>query len=292
MACQVLRGDKPVAPGDRGGDGGGDLAAIEAIEAVAGDVLQYRREVRVAQHHARVHRRIQRVGDRLAAQQPGGVLQCVGQVARDRVTVLREGSGGLQHRAPSKRSKAFDQPSPCLDGPRHGDRQHAALRHGLVAAPPHSVDGRELSRPACPDQSDRRASTRRPNDRHQVAGHRRHLRIHHAQHGVRGDGGVDRVAAVAQHLRTRLAGEPVRRRNDALCHRSRLVDAPSRPPHCGGEVTRHRGVRNSMEPGWISNSAGSMPGSSPSMSRRTCFVEVTSMRLPYMIVIFGLWSSK
>src|SRR6266849_5054539 len=78
MAGQVLGGDKPVAPGDRGSDGSSDLASIEAIEAVAGDVLQNRCEVRVAEHHARVHRRIKRVRGRLAAEQPRGALQCVG----------------------------------------------------------------------------------------------------------------------------------------------------------------------------------------------------------------------
>ena len=41
MTGQVLCGDKPVAPGDRSHDGGSDLSAIKAVEAVAGDVLQH-----------------------------------------------------------------------------------------------------------------------------------------------------------------------------------------------------------------------------------------------------------
>src|SRR6266480_1961595 len=118
------------------------------------------------------------------------------------------------------------------------------------------------------------------------------MRVHHAQDRIGRDGGVNGVTAVAQHLRTRLAREPVRRRDDAFGHTSRLVAAPSRPPHCGGEGSYHRGVRNSIEPGWISNIAGSMPGSSPSMSMRTGLVEVTSIRLPYITVIFGLCSSR
>ena len=82
------------------------------------------------------------------------------------------------------------------------------------------VDGRQLARTPSTDQTDRRVSPRGPDDRHEVACDRRHVGIHHAQHCVGGNGGVDGVAAVTKDLRTDFTCEVVWGR-----------DNPFRSPH-------------------------------------------------------------
>src|SRR5438477_5990 len=86
-----------------------------------------------------------------------------------------------------------------------------------------------------------------------------------------GDHRVDRVSAVPQDLSPNLRSEVMWGRYD--------------PP-------RHRGVMNSIAPGWISKSAGRKPTSSPSRSMRTGSGDVTVIRLPYMSSIFGLPLSR
>src|SRR6202023_2958404 len=109
-----------------------------------------------------------------------------------------------------------------------------------------------------------------PHQREQVATDRGHVRVHDAEHGVGGDGRVDRVAALAQHLRPRFGGEVVRGGNDAV----------------------GQGTTSSSAPGRTSKVAGSAPGSSPSASTRTTSDELTSTRFARAKLTFGLLSSR
>jgi hypothetical protein len=87
-----------------------------------------------------------------------------------------------------------------------------------VAAFSNRRDGRQLARTSRTDDPDRSVGVGRPDDRHQVAGHRGHLRVDHAEHRIRGDGSVDGIAAIAQHLRAGLGSEAVRGGDDPLGH--------------------------------------------------------------------------
>src|SRR5207302_731834 len=213
------------------------------------------------------HGRIQRESARLAAEPPGGRLQGARQLRRDDVAVLGQSGGGFEHGPEAEAAIALEQPPPRLDRAwdRHGQRSSGG--HHFVSAGADGFYARELARTAGPDESHGRGRAGRPHDRHQVAGNRRHVRVHHAQHRVGGDHRVDRVSAVPQDLSPNLRSEVMWGRYD--------------PP-------RHRGVMNSIAPGWISKSAGRKPTSSPSRSMRTGSGDVTVIRLPYMSSIFGL----
>src|SRR5207245_6645304 len=125
----------------------------------------------------------------------------------------------------------------------------------------HRPDRGELARAARADQADGRSLAARPYDRHQVAGDRCHMRVDHAQRSVGSDGGVDRVAAIAQDLSPDVAGGVMRG-----------CDNPA----------RHLGGTNSIAPGWISKSAGRNPPDSPAMSSRSFPGDTTETSLPYL----------
>ena len=185
------------------------------------------------------------------------IMEGAGEVLADHEAVL----GGRHRRGQrppyADRAVALDQPAPGLDRPGHGDRCGAPLGHRLETALAHCGDGGGGARAAGTLQPQRDRVAGRPDQREEVAADRGHVRVDDAEDGVRGDRGVDRVAALAQHLGARLRGQPVRAGDDAF----------------------HAGVRNRRALGSSSNTAGSSPTTSPSSCTRTGTGELTSTRV-------------
>ena len=108
VQAEVLPRDQPVALLDRRHESRADLAPIEAVDPVAGDVAQSGGEVGVSKQHPGLHRRIQRVGRALASKPVRRALQVLGQVRRDQVSAFGERGGRLQDRAQTEAAEPLE----------------------------------------------------------------------------------------------------------------------------------------------------------------------------------------
>jgi hypothetical protein len=102
--------------------------------------------------------------------------------------------------------------APACHGGRHGQRarQRAAIGHLGQAALGEGGERAERRRaPAAVDVADA-AGLGVPDQPERVAANSRHVRVEHRQRRTRGNRGIDRAAAGAQHLDARLRGKGMR----------------------------------------------------------------------------------
>ena len=97
----------------------------------------------------------------------------------------------------------------------HRHRVDAALRHRLVAFRREEVDGQSRRRPAARVEAVDRAGLRLVVEDEQVAADAVAGRLHQADGGVGGDGGVDRVAAALENLHAGARGQRLAGGDDA-----------------------------------------------------------------------------
>ena len=225
MAREILAREEAITAYDRGSDRFSDRTSIEGVDPAVADLTQRRRQVRVAKQHARLHRRVKRVGNRLLAQPARRCHQRSRELGRDEIAVLGKRRRRFENSPEAKGAETLEQPAPCLDRARHGHCQHAARRHGGMAARADRLDGGELARAPRADETDRRCRVGGPHDRRQVAGHRGHVWVNDAEHGVRRDLCVDCVAALAHDLGSDFCRE-VMRCGDHTAGQERALRAP------------------------------------------------------------------
>ena len=214
------------------GDRLGDRAAVEALRAVARDPLVRARHVRVAQGRADVLRRavgieVDRRGRRdvveevdvrrgLVEERLVDLKAAAGDVdARFQRLAQRLGAVALERVLPRRHRArhARGQPAPA----RVGERQRRTVLEERVRT-------HRRSRGLAPVDR-RHLAVTRADDHEPAAADAGRERLGDAEHARRGDGGVDGVAALAQHVDRGVGGEDVDRGGRALrADRGRLLD--------------------------------------------------------------------
>jgi hypothetical protein len=121
-------------------------------------------------------------------------------------SVTREGDGGSEiarERKSAKGGVGF-APSVHRAGRGEGGGENAAHGDVVEAAAAEPLEGAGGGRPAPRVEKTHGAAAGGPEQTELTAADAGHVRVHHGEHGARGDGGVHRRAAGLEHLDARL----------------------------------------------------------------------------------------
>lgn len=193
----------------------GQRAAVERVRAVARDLAERVRKLRVAQHGADTERAAVREHAAVAlgeARELRGIrTDEAGQDLSDRETVLREPDRRREHLLTRQPAEPLMRGEESRDVAGHPDDAQVgtAVVAGTSAEPLdrlHRVEVEVL----------RALRVVQPDQHGTATADAGHLRLDHADRECRGDGGVDCVAAGAQHLDAGLTRERTRRRDRAV----------------------------------------------------------------------------
>ncbi|CAA9355011.1 MAG: hypothetical protein AVDCRST_MAG40-3105 [uncultured Gemmatimonadaceae bacterium] len=204
VLAEVVEREEAVQRGEPRDDALAEGAAVEGPDAAVGDALQRARVVGIpeplaglrcpaAGEEGRRGRWVSLEQRRLVRPLRGddrGDGEAIACIPDRRLQQLRERAApvGAHEQVPS-RERAGD---------RHG--HDALLRPGAEAARLERLARHERAGAPTRVERDELLLLSEPDDREHVAADAGHVRLGHAQHGCRGDGGVDGAAAPAQHL--------------------------------------------------------------------------------------------
>ena len=133
-------------------------------------------------------------------------LPVVGDDRRYRVAVFGVMDGGCQQIGERQSTQPGVGRVPGVDGPRHGYRENALVRHGLMPPITHRWDRSGGGGAPRAVQGVQRAAGVFVIEQKTVPADARGITLHHRQHGGGGDGRVQGVAAVAQGFQGGLGG--------------------------------------------------------------------------------------
>ena len=141
----------------------------------------------------------------------GDVARPVGcDARRHHEALLRQRDGRLQQALDRPGAVVLQQAHPAADGAGHRDGMGAVRLDACQVRFGEPGRGGALGRPARGVERDQLARAGLGNESEAVAADARHVRLDDGEHGGGGDGRVDGVAALAQHLDAGEAGRGMR----------------------------------------------------------------------------------
>jgi hypothetical protein len=207
-----------VSPGEAQ-DPGADLALVEGVSAVGGELPVRPRQVGIAEQLADPRRpaveQERAGGHRVATEEVFALRPQAAHQLGDREAVLGQTDRRRQQLGERPPAEPLEELRPAVHGAGNGDREHPAVRHAADPARAQRLDGEPGRRPAAGVQAEQLALPRVVDQGEQVAADAVAHRRHQARHCVGGDRGVDGVAAARQDHGAGLRRQRMLRRDDA-----------------------------------------------------------------------------
>ena len=194
-------GAAPCQPID---DPPGNVPLVESIAATRGDLPVGPRQIGISENFAQIQRTSSRkkrlFSAGIAAQELRLVVPLFAGDFGNRKAFVRQRYGGIEHFSEWHPAESFDEKRPPANRPRNGDRVHAALRHAMEALTLERLRGQPRRRPSTAIDAVH-LPIGLAYDREKVSSNATHHRADHTHYGIGGNGRVDRMASLVQHLR-------------------------------------------------------------------------------------------
>ena len=221
MRLKVLHGEERPEAARACREPRGDVAAIERSRPLVGDGREGVGERGVAKRLARARGATAREECRSGASVLGQQRRVLVPRARNHGRNGKPAPRGVDRRAeqlaPREASEPRVQRGPAIHAPRDRPRQRTAQRHAIEPALAKCLGSRRARRAAARVEADRAAGARRPDEREEVAAESAAHRLDEAEGDVRGDRGIDGVAAGPERVDADLHGERLARGDHAAC---------------------------------------------------------------------------